>query len=116
MGTTEASFHGKTVVITGAASGIGLATAGAFAARGAHVALIDRDGPGVERAAAGLPGDSHAAFACDVTSVAEIGRIFAAVRERFPVIDVLVANAGVNPIVDSSLDVTEALFDQIMDV
>lgn len=114
--TGQTAFQGQTVVITGAASGIGLATARAFAARGARVALIDRDRAGVERTAAELPGDGHAAFACDVSSYAEIVATLAAIRAQFPTIDVLVNNAGINPPADSSLDVSEELYDRIMDV
>lgn len=50
----DTGLTGKTVVITGAALGIGFATAAAFAREGAHLALIDRDGQKLEVAAEGL--------------------------------------------------------------
>lgn len=110
----QVDFQGKSVVITGAASGIGLATDRAFAVHGARVALIDRDRAGVERAAGDLPGAEHAAFVCDVSSYADIVATFAAIRARYPVIDVLVNNAGITHLgrlVDTDVDVIRRVMD-----
>ena len=50
-------FHGKIVIVTGAASGIGEATARRFVAEGAKVALVDRDESSLEQVAKSLPAD-----------------------------------------------------------
>ena len=82
------------VLVTGAASGIGLGLAGHFAARGHAVWLTDRDADAVTRAAAGLAQQGHAAtgLALDVTSAADIDAVVAALEPDGP--DLLVNNAG----------------------
>lgn len=84
----------QVVLITGAARGIGLAIAGAFAAEGWAVALADRDAPAVEAAAAAL-GDAHAAVQLDVADPGSVAAGLAAVRARFGQLDALVNNAGI---------------------
>ena len=67
-------LRGRKVLITGAASGIGLATAALFAREGASVALIDSNGEALEKAGSGLRDEGHqAAIAgADVTSEPEV--------------------------------------------
>jgi NAD(P)-dependent dehydrogenase (short-subunit alcohol dehydrogenase family) len=89
-------FSGKTVVVTGAATGIGRAVAEAFAAKKARVALLDRD-PAVSDVAASL-GAGHFAHVVDVTDEAGVERAVAAVTEAFGPIDILVNNAGIGPL------------------
>lgn len=87
------TFAGKVAVVTGAASGIGRATAGAFAAEGARVALLDVDAGGLEAAAretGGLP------VACDVRDPAAGEAAVARVVEAEGGIDVLVHCAGIS--------------------
>jgi NAD(P)-dependent dehydrogenase (short-subunit alcohol dehydrogenase family) len=80
-------------VITGAARGIGLETARQLSATH-RVALLDRDAPGAERAAAGIGGDAvHAA--CDITNAASVASAVADVVERCGGIDVAISNAGI---------------------
>jgi rhamnose utilization protein RhaD (predicted bifunctional aldolase and dehydrogenase)/NAD(P)-dependent dehydrogenase (short-subunit alcohol dehydrogenase family) len=81
----------QVVVITGAGGVIGQATARAFAAAGAEVALLDIDARTIAPLAEELGG---AAIACDVTLGRDVGRAFAAVCERFGGVDILVSNAG----------------------
>jgi 3-oxoacyl-[acyl-carrier protein] reductase len=90
------SVHGKTVLVTGAASGMGRATAHLFADEGAQVAVTDRDGDGAVRVAAeiGAAGGSAGAWTLDVSSPAEIARCVAAVAAHFGGIDIVVNNAG----------------------
>ncbi|MCO5164949.1 MAG: SDR family oxidoreductase [Planctomycetes bacterium] len=83
-------FKDKVVLVTGAASGIGLATARAFAAAGARVLVTDLDGDAAARAAADLPG--AVGLALDVTSERAWAEATEAAGER---LDVLVNNAGV---------------------
>jgi NAD(P)-dependent dehydrogenase (short-subunit alcohol dehydrogenase family) len=83
------------VAITGAARGIGLATAQALAGRGAKVAIGDLDGAEAEAAAAALPGGAAAGFGLDVTDEASFTSFLDAVAERFGPLDVLVNNAGI---------------------
>jgi rhamnose utilization protein RhaD (predicted bifunctional aldolase and dehydrogenase)/NAD(P)-dependent dehydrogenase (short-subunit alcohol dehydrogenase family) len=87
-------LEGRVVVVTGAAGAIGAATAKAFAAEGAEVALLDRDGDGVQTVAAAI-GKRALGLACDVTEPAEVERAFAAVSARFGGVDIVVSNAGV---------------------
>ncbi|HYA69068.1 MAG TPA: SDR family NAD(P)-dependent oxidoreductase [Acidimicrobiales bacterium] len=69
-------FVGKTAIVTGAASGIGRATAARLAAEGAAVACLDVTGEGVEDTASGLraAGATAKAYRCDVTDETEVGR------------------------------------------
>jgi NAD(P)-dependent dehydrogenase (short-subunit alcohol dehydrogenase family) len=86
-------LDGKRAVITGAASGIGLATAHAFAEAGAHVALLDLAGAQAVEAASTLSTPGRG-IACDVTDPASVERAFTEVAESGP-IDLLVNCAGI---------------------
>ncbi|GAA3583974.1 SDR family oxidoreductase [Amycolatopsis ultiminotia] len=80
-------FEGLVAVVTGGASGIGLATANLLAQRGAQVAVLDLETAGVPAPLTG--------FGCDVTEDAEVRAAVAAVAERFGRLDILVNNAGI---------------------
>jgi rhamnose utilization protein RhaD (predicted bifunctional aldolase and dehydrogenase)/NAD(P)-dependent dehydrogenase (short-subunit alcohol dehydrogenase family) len=89
----ERRLERHVVLVTGAGGAIGAATAQAFAAEGAQVALLDLDGAAAERAARDI--DRHAlALACDVTDGGEVVRAFDAVCARFGGVDIVVSNAG----------------------
>ncbi len=79
------------VVVTGGAGGIGRATAAAFAAEGAEIAVLDKDGDAAADAAAGSGG---LGVACDVTDRAAVGAAFDRVSEAFGGVDIVVSNAG----------------------
>jgi NAD(P)-dependent dehydrogenase (short-subunit alcohol dehydrogenase family) len=89
-------LEGKIAIITGGASGIGLATAEAFAREGASVAIADLNGAGAEQAATALPGEGHLGFACDVTDSTRVTQVVHNVVERHGRVDVLMNNAGVD--------------------
>jgi len=100
-------FSDRIVLVTGAASGIGLASAQRFAIEGATVLLVDRDVEKLESALQTLGGISHEAVALDVTD--EPGWIALAdrIKSRFGRLDVLVSNAGFGrflPIAETSLE------------
>ncbi len=84
----------KTAVITGAASGIGLAAVELFAAEGAKVLAIDRDAGALESAVAPLAPDV-AAYVADVTDEADLAAAMAEAAKRFGGIDVVIPNAGI---------------------
>ena len=97
----------KVAVVSGAASGIGLATAQAFAEQGAVVFLVDRDVAGLEKAVSGLPGEGHEAVVMDVTDEAAWAALAKQVNASHAQLDILVNNAGYGdfaPIVETSLD------------
>lgn len=88
---------GRVVVVTGGASGIGLATARAFAAQGASVALLDRDVEAADAQASRLAAEGHRALAvaCDVRDEAACQAAMERVVGALGGLDVLVNNAGV---------------------
>jgi NAD(P)-dependent dehydrogenase (short-subunit alcohol dehydrogenase family) len=87
--------NGRTVFITGAARGIGAATAERLHARGANIALVGLEPDLLEQNAARL-GDRAAVFPADVTDLGALERAVAGAVERFGAIDVAIANAGVS--------------------
>jgi NAD(P)-dependent dehydrogenase (short-subunit alcohol dehydrogenase family) len=91
------SFAGKTVLVTGAASGIGRETAFAFAERGARLMLVDIDAEGLARTAllCGKLGPEPATFVTDVASADAMEALAARVHGLVSALDVLVNNAGV---------------------
>jgi NAD(P)-dependent dehydrogenase (short-subunit alcohol dehydrogenase family) len=89
-------LRGKTVLITGAARGIGAETARRVAAGGANVALVGLEAEELERVAAQC-GSNAAAFECDVTDWQALERAVEGAIDRFGGIDVVMANAGIAP-------------------
>ncbi|MGH3734716.1 MAG: SDR family oxidoreductase [Micromonosporaceae bacterium] len=89
---------GKTVLVTGATSGIGLEASVQLARRGAHLVLVGRDPARTEAAVTDVTtrgGSEHVtALLCDFASQASIRRLAASVVERHDRLDVLVNNAG----------------------
>jgi meso-butanediol dehydrogenase/(S,S)-butanediol dehydrogenase/diacetyl reductase len=88
-------FPNKTVMITGAASGIGRATAQRFAAEGAQVAISDMNATGLEESLASLEGSGHHAMALDVSDPAACRAAVAGVVAQFGRLDVLCNVAGI---------------------
>jgi NAD(P)-dependent dehydrogenase (short-subunit alcohol dehydrogenase family) len=92
----DSMTRGKTVLITGAARGLGAETARRVAARGANVALVGLEPEELQRVAAQC-GSNTVWFECDVTDVDALERVVQGTVERFGGIDVVMANAGIAP-------------------
>src|ERR1700761_1128867 len=89
-------FKDKVVIVTGAASGIGEATARRFSAEGAAVVLVDRQREALEKVAGELPRDRTLAHVADVSEPLAINDMMESTVQRFGRLDVLVNNAGVH--------------------
>lgn len=92
------SIAGRVALVTGAASGMGRATALLFAAEGASVAVADRDGEGCAAVVAEIvaAGGKASAFPLDVADHAAIRSTIAAIAAAFGRLDIIVNNAGVS--------------------
>ena len=116
---TEANIltlSGKTAVITGAASGIGLGAAKLLGEYGARVALVDVNADGENEAEKlRTAGREAAFFKCDVRSEEQVASVVAAVCEKFGGIDILFNNAGVT-VRKTVKDLTEQEWDYVLDV
>ena len=106
------SVSGRTVLITGAARGIGATCARRLANEGAKLVLADLDGPGVDKLAAEL---GQVAIKTDVTKPDDIARMVDEPYKRWGRLDVLFNNAGVIR-VQPMFEVTEAEWDRVLDV
>jgi NAD(P)-dependent dehydrogenase (short-subunit alcohol dehydrogenase family) len=104
----------KSIVITGATSGIGLETAKLFVAEGARVTIFARGSEGLAKAVSSL-GDHVHAVRGDVTSGDDLKSLFTETKRRFGGIDVLFANAAIVKL-SSIEDTSEAVFDEIVNV
>jgi NAD(P)-dependent dehydrogenase (short-subunit alcohol dehydrogenase family) len=110
-------FSGKVAFVTGAASGIGRATAVAFAAEGARVAILDLTAEALRdtEAAVEAAGGEVLLIACDVSDAAQVEAAVGRVVERFGRIDVAFNNAGVEnkaaPVHEIALDEWDRILD-----
>ena len=111
-------FEGKVVLITGAAGGIGRATAVRFAAEGARLGLVDRARDGLRETLAVVEkaGGAGMTVEADVTRSADVARYTAAVAERWGGVDCFFNNAGILGDVRALVDYPEETFDRVIAV
>ncbi|MEV6618310.1 glucose 1-dehydrogenase [Streptomyces sp. NPDC051051] len=116
--TTTYDFHDKTAFVTGAASGIGRATALAFARAGAQVALVDLSADGLRGTARLIEADGGQALTltCDVTGEEDVQAAVDRTVERFGSLDAAFNNAGVEQPVQAAADTAKDDWDRILGV
>lgn len=107
-------FDGKTALVTGGGTGIGLATARRLTEEGAFVFIAGRRQAVLDQAVAGL-GPNARAVQADVSKIADLERLFELVRAERGTLDILVANAGGGELAAIG-DITEAHFDRTFGV
>ena len=118
MAKSEDYFKGKTLFLTGAASGIGQATSYIFAREGANVICADLDGEGAERVAkeVGQRGGKGFAITCDVMSRDQVNQAINAGIDHFGRIDFQFNNAGSAIRRSKFLDIDDELFEKTYDL
>lgn len=111
-------FTGKVAFVTGAASGIGRATAAAFAAEGARVAILDRTEDSLRQTAEAIraAGGEVLSIAGDVSKPDEVEAAIARVVETFGRLDIAFNNAGVENKAASVADIELEEWDRILDI
>jgi len=109
------SFENKVALVTGAASGLGLATAKAFAESGASVVLADWNEKAVRSAAGELAAQGHKTLAirCDVSDDAQVEAMAANTIATFGRLDAAYNNAGVQNVLAETADQTREDFDRV---
>jgi NAD(P)-dependent dehydrogenase (short-subunit alcohol dehydrogenase family) len=107
-------LEGKTAVVTGGNSGIGLAIAKSFKEEGARVAIFGRNPDSLAAAVAEL-GDGSISVQGDVSQLEDLDRLYSEVDAKFGKVDVLVANAGIGEFLPLEA-ADEAHFSRVADV
>jgi NAD(P)-dependent dehydrogenase (short-subunit alcohol dehydrogenase family) len=112
------SFEGKVALVTGAASGLGLATAKAFAESGASVALADWNDDAVHAAAEGMTAQGRKAIAirCDVADDTQVDAMVKQTVATFGRLDAAYNNAGVQNVLAETADTTREDYDRVMGI
>jgi NAD(P)-dependent dehydrogenase (short-subunit alcohol dehydrogenase family) len=111
-----ARLTGKVAIITGGAGGIGAAAAKLFTDEGAKVLLVDRNESALQRVVDTLGGVVASYVVADVTQPAEVQGYVQTALERYQGIDILLANAGVEGVIQPITDYPVDVFDQVMAV
>lgn len=111
-------MSGKIVLITGGSRGMGRAMALGFAAAGADVAITSRKIESCQEVAAEVEAMGRRAFvhAAHVGYWDQCDALVEAVYDHYGRVDVLINNAGMSPLYDRPVDISEALFDKVIDV
>lgn len=104
-------FQGKTIIVTGAGSGIGRATASRLAREGGRVVAVDLAADRLDAFAAAHPGSEIVAVAADITAADAADRIVAAAGSR---IDGLANVAGINDDFSPAHETTDAMWDRVI--
>lgn len=109
-------LSGKTAIVTGATKGIGRAIAHALAAHGAKVTVSSRKAEACERVTGEIveAGGEAIAVACNITYREQLENVVARTREAWGKVDVVVANAAVNPYYGSNIEIPEDAFQKTM--
>ncbi len=111
-------FEQKVVVITGAAGGIGRATAERFASEGARLALVDLAGSALDQAAAAIEraGGEVIAVAADVSDTADVQRYVGEARSRLGGIDCFFNNAAIEGVIAPIVEYPEETWERVFEV
>src|SRR5688572_478614 len=106
----------KVAVITGGAGGIGRAAARVFTDEGARVLLVDLNEAALQSAVQAVGADKASYVAADITQPEQAERYVTAAVERYGGVDILLANAGVEGVVQPIPDYPVDVFDRVMAV
>ncbi|MDF1722835.1 MAG: SDR family oxidoreductase [Minwuia sp.] len=109
-------ISGKVAVVTGGSKGIGKAIAEALAAHGAKVVVASRKIDACQAVVDGIKADGGEATAlsCNITNRADLEKLVRETEATYGQIDIMVANAAVNPFMGSNLDIPDDAFQKIM--